>query len=701
MLEPNPESTIKQDLQEFHRRCELAYHFHKKPPSQATPFTATSTWRPHRVDSQVLQFQSDLQHRVSQFPKLQNNQKHPLAKAIKSLANNKHIIIKSADKGAATVIMDNVAYYNEALNQLGNPLHYTLLQGPIFHQVTDTLNDLLDQLVTHKFITKQQKAFLRVSGQARERKFYLLPKLHKPLHNWPGPGTMPPGRPIVSDTGSESYQLSKFLAATLHPLATKHPSYVKDTPDFIQKITADPIPPHSILATLDVSSLYTNIDSTMGLQAVRQALENSGAFSQVVIEILLHILDILLAHNDFTFAKKWFLQILGTAMGKPFAPEYANLAMWAWETIALRACSDLPFKYLRYLDDIFIVWTHTREKLHTFHTTLNSISTNIQLTMEASSHTINFLDTTIFKGARFLATGVLDTRVFFKPTDTHSLLHATSFHPPHTFKGIALSQAIRYIRNCTSLTEARQAYHQLSRTLIKRGYSRTLLHRALHRALRGTPTYVPQASPCLSSGCSLCTTHWNHHPQPLPNPPDTRIHCHTPSIVYIITCKNCRQMYVGQSGDNLAARIGQHLHNIRTHGDTPVAQHFNTGTCKGTANLLAHPILHFPVHPLPDMDDSLQERLVAEANFIRHYKTLQPRGMNRYPIKYPPTIPLVTTFHPHTGLLRQATKQTYHRVLTLTYPTLFTVPPLMSLRRNKSTRDKVVRALYSSPPASP
>jgi len=27
---------------------------------------------------------------------------------------------------------------------------------------------------------------------------------------------------------------------------------------------------------------------------------------------------------------------------------------------------------------------------------------------------------------------ILKTRVYFKPTDTHQLLHATSFHPKHT-----------------------------------------------------------------------------------------------------------------------------------------------------------------------------------------------------------------------------------------------------------------------------
>ena len=45
-------------------------------------------------------------------------------------------------------------------------------------------------------------------------------------------------------------------------------------------------------------------------------------------------------------------------MGKRFAPNYANLFMAEWEKQALRKCNKLPLIYLRYLDDIFGIWTH-------------------------------------------------------------------------------------------------------------------------------------------------------------------------------------------------------------------------------------------------------------------------------------------------------------------------------------------------------
>ena len=506
--------TLTPDIEAFCRRLQLSNHFASHPPSEPTPFTAPSTWHPPQANPHIESLQRELHHQLPQAWKKAppHRLKHEVQPALRELTNHPNLVIKSADKGACIVLMDLARYSQEALAQLHTAKHYTPIGAPVFPRVMDTINGLIGQLHTLEFITKKQMEFIRLDPNSRDRLFYLLPKIHKPTSKWPQPGRMAPGRPIVSDTGSESYQLSKFLAYTIHPLATTHPSYVKDTPDFIDKITNSPIPPHAILATLDVSSLYTNIEAKMGLEAVKKALANSEAFSPKVSAILLQLLHLLLQNNDFKFGISWFLQILGTAMGKPFAPEYANLAMWAWEVLALAACSMAPHLYLRYLDDIFIIWEHSTEDLLIFQNTLNSISPHIQLTLEHSLTSINFLDATVFKGARFMKSGVLDTKAFFKPTDTHTLLHRDSFHPPHTFKGIALSQAIRFNRLCTHPMHARAAYHTLSRALKARGYGTMDLRKAAHKAWARDPRFPPVPPTPHFQGHSTLTGHQAVHP---------------------------------------------------------------------------------------------------------------------------------------------------------------------------------------------
>ena len=94
----------------------------------------------------------------------------------------------------------------------------------------------------------------------------MLTKIHK--------GTNPPlGRPIVSSTGCPTERLSQFADFFLQPIVTKSSSYIKDTTHFINILNELPaLPSGSLLVTLDVSSLYTNIPQLQGKQAIARAL---------------------------------------------------------------------------------------------------------------------------------------------------------------------------------------------------------------------------------------------------------------------------------------------------------------------------------------------------------------------------------------------------------------------------------------------
>lgn len=67
------------------------------------------------------------------------------------------------------------------------------------------------------------------------------------------------------------------------------------------------------MASFDVVSLYTSIDHTRGIQAVKNALERSD-LSTNCKQFLIDLLTLNLTCNYFSF-DKMFLQIRGTAMG--------------------------------------------------------------------------------------------------------------------------------------------------------------------------------------------------------------------------------------------------------------------------------------------------------------------------------------------------------------------------------------------------
>jgi len=78
----------------------------------------------------------------------------------------------------------------------------------------------------------------------------MLTKIHKKT---------PVGRPIVSGSSGPTERITSFVGSLLQPIAIKQESYIKDTTDLVNFIENIQIPDNVTLATLDISSLYTNI----------------------------------------------------------------------------------------------------------------------------------------------------------------------------------------------------------------------------------------------------------------------------------------------------------------------------------------------------------------------------------------------------------------------------------------------------------
>ena len=80
----------------------------------------------------------------------------------------------------------------------------------------------------------------------------------------------------------------------------------------------------------------------------------------------------ILTMNNFSFNDNHYLQIHGTAMGTKMAPAYANLFLGYFEANALENAPFQPHTWLRYIDDIFMIWTEGLVILTTFTPPFNS-----------------------------------------------------------------------------------------------------------------------------------------------------------------------------------------------------------------------------------------------------------------------------------------------------------------------------------------
>lgn len=121
------------------------------------------------------------------------------------------------------------------------------------------------------------------------------------------------------------------------------------------------------------------------------------------------------------------------------------------------------------------MWKDTEAEFEKFVEGLNGHHPSIKVKVETSKEEINFLDTTVFKGPDFGVTGKLDSRVYFKSTDTHALLHKESHHDTHVFRGIVRAQLLRFRRICTREEDRQHAKKVLFKALKGRGYSRGFL----------------------------------------------------------------------------------------------------------------------------------------------------------------------------------------------------------------------------------
>uniref|UniRef100_A0A8D2ZV38 Uncharacterized protein n=1 Tax=Scophthalmus maximus TaxID=52904 RepID=A0A8D2ZV38_SCOMX len=149
--------------------------------------------------------------------------------ALDKILKKHDVVIKPAEKGFKIVIMDKTQYLIEANRQLHNVAHYEPLSCSLQSETQVLVWGIVEDLYRKKYISSKQRFHLFGQDPSRPRKFYLLPKIHKDPSTWTVPHTIPPGRRVVSDCGSESCRVAEYIDSFLNPLSQKHESYIKDT----------------------------------------------------------------------------------------------------------------------------------------------------------------------------------------------------------------------------------------------------------------------------------------------------------------------------------------------------------------------------------------------------------------------------------------------------------------------------------------
>ena len=287
------------DINEYNSRLRNKEFFYSENSSSISnrsmnPFKTASNWtaplgRNNNLDSYIHKIEKELDVLVHDLNtskvKLHDDLSSNQHIALHDLKSNNNIVIKSADKGGSIVIMNKDNYMKETCTQLHDGRFYKKIDN----DPTPTLTNKLKLLINELQPNLQNDVLKLIPSHPRPATFYTIPKVHKlpnlvvstcPSSN---PDNFiieaqrlkinPPGRPIVSGIGTLTEYVSAFVDKELQTLLANIPSYIKDTTDFLNKLSRfNNLPDNTILVTLDVTALYSNIPHNDGIGACKKHL---------------------------------------------------------------------------------------------------------------------------------------------------------------------------------------------------------------------------------------------------------------------------------------------------------------------------------------------------------------------------------------------------------------------------------------------
>lgn len=180
------EFSVRCDINSFCRRLRLKYHFRDNTDAEPTspdPFTnlqkKRSNWIPapgaNKVLDQVIDsITHDVERLLPRKLHSSNNITQGELAALRTLKNNRDLIIKSADKGGATVVWRRDLYVAEAERQLCDPSSYVQLDGDPTATYQKTVTTEVKSLIQTKVLPATASNLIHPGP--RIPNFYMLAK---------------------------------------------------------------------------------------------------------------------------------------------------------------------------------------------------------------------------------------------------------------------------------------------------------------------------------------------------------------------------------------------------------------------------------------------------------------------------------------------------------------------------------------------
>ena len=290
-------------------------------------------------------------------------------------------------------------------------------------------------------------------------KFYGTAKKHKLTPT----GTIDdlPNLPIISNIGTASYQLAKYLAKLLSPLS-KSEYTVANNIEFINNMKSEIVLTGHSFISFDVKSLFTNVPLYYTINIIlKRIYDDNELYTNISKKVLKELLLLCTKNVHFAFSNKIYQQCDGVAVGSPLGPVIAGIFLVELEKSLIPTLTEHMSPWKRYVDNtIAVIKLSSIEHVLSI---LNNFHQNIEFTYELEQNgKIDFLDVMLIR-----TNDTLQTTIYRKSTHNGVYLHWNSFAPRTWKLGALWTISIQAYKMCSTKELLRNELKQIEEEFIK------------------------------------------------------------------------------------------------------------------------------------------------------------------------------------------------------------------------------------------
>jgi hypothetical protein len=235
-----------------------------------------------------------------------------------------------------------------------------------------------------------------------------------------------PIRPVINNRTAPTYKLARYLTKILDQYISLNNYFnVTNSTNLANDLTKLEIQENHKTISFDIKDLYVNIPVGETLNIIKCKLLKNNNIR--ITHQMLSLLKVILSQNYFMFQQKIYHPAQGISMGSPVSSLIAEIFVQHYEDANLKQLLDMKSitLYVRYVDDVLVIYDTTKINLHTLNTYINKIHNNIKLNPTYEEHnSIAFLDLTITRRHT-----KLEVDIYRKPTTTGTTINFLSNHP--------------------------------------------------------------------------------------------------------------------------------------------------------------------------------------------------------------------------------------------------------------------------------